>query len=114
MRVWLVGLALLAADPALACKCSVTSREHAIAAAPYVFEGRVINIQTEGTAQITTLAVRKAIKGPLRGIVKVKSNTESAACGYDFRHAEKLVTVGGERSGTMFNVHRCTMYNLNR
>lgn len=114
MRSWLAGLLLIAADPALACKCAVVSYDDAVASVPYVFEGRIARIETEGTTQITTMSISRVIKGPLRGIIKVKTDTESASCGYDFRGAEKRVTVGGDLAGPMFSVHRCTMYNLNR
>jgi hypothetical protein len=115
MKAWLAGLLLLAAEPALACKCSVTSRDHAIAAAPLVFEGRILSIQTNGTAQVTTIVVTKPIKGVSMGVrLKVKSHTQSAACGYDFREANKTLTVGGEKAErNTISVRRCTMYNLN-
>lgn len=112
---WIAAVALVCiAGPALACKCALTSRDEAIASSSYVFEGRVANIETDGTTQVTTMTVAKMIKGPLRGVIKVKSNTESASCGYDFREADKLLTVGAERSDDGFTVRRCTMYNLNR
>jgi len=107
---------LAAAGPALACKCAVISRDQTIASAPVVFEGRVVNIETQGTAQLTTFAVVRAIKGLKgRARVTVKSQTTAAACGYDFRTAPKDLRVGGEAAADgSLSVRRCTMYNLNR
>ena len=109
-------IAILASlGPAFACKCAVTSREQAISTAPVVFEGRVVSTRTNGSAQVTTVSVVRAIKGVSNGeTVKVRSLTQSAACGYDFRDAGKTLTVGGEPAGRgMLSVRRCTMYNLN-
>lgn len=117
MRAWIAGLMLLAAaDPALACKCGAMSREQVIAATPLVFEGRIIDIWTLGTAQLTTVIVTKPIKGVSQGVtLRVRSRTESPSCGYDFREAEKTLTVGGEKvARNVISVHLCTMYNLNR
>ena len=106
---------LAATGPAFACKCAVTSQDAAIRSAPVVFEGRVRDIATEGRAQVTTFAVVRPIKGVANGeIIKVRSQTQSAVCGYDFRSAEKTLLVGGERAGHgVISVRRCTMYNLN-
>jgi len=114
---WIVALALLTiAGPALACKCAVVARQHTIASTPVVFEGRVVSIETQETAQLTTFAIVRSIKGLSgRARVKVKSRTESAACGYDFRSGRKTLLVGGEAAGDgVLTVRRCTMYNLNR
>ena len=104
-----------AAGPALACKCAVTARDQAIASTPVVFEGRVVNIETQGKEQLTTFAVVRAIKGLQgRDRIKVKSRTVSAACGYDFREAPKKLLVGGEAAADgSVSVRRCTMHNLN-
>jgi hypothetical protein len=46
--------------------------------------------------------------------IKVRSGTQSAACGYDFRDAGRTLTVGGEQAeGGILSVRRCTMHNLN-
>ena len=108
--------ALLAATGAAsACKCAVVPRAQAIGSAPVVFEGRIVNVQTQGAAQVTTLTVLRPLKGVSNGqTVKVTSRTQSAACGYDFRKAEKTLMVGGARAGAgVVSVHRCTMVNLN-
>jgi hypothetical protein len=110
-----LGMFSGATGPVWACKCAVTSRAQATAGAQVVFEGRVVNIATRGTEQLTTLAVVRSIKGATRGAtVKVKSRTESAACGYDFRQAPKTLLVGGDGERDAMTVRRCTMYNLNR
>lgn len=115
MRVWGAAVLLLAADPALACKCAVVPREQAIAATPLVFEGRILDVRTQGRAQVTTVIVTTPIKGASRGVtLKVKSGTQSASCGYDFREAPKTLTFGGEKAGrNTIAVRRCTMFNLN-
>ena len=115
MRAWLAAVMLLAADPALACKCALVARDLTIVATPLVFEGRILDIKTQGTTQLTTVIVTKPVKGVSQGVtLKVKSRTESAACGYDFREAEKVLTVGGEKAArNVITVRRCTMYNLN-
>jgi len=108
--------ALLAATGAAsACKCAVVPRAQAIGSAPVVFEGRIVNVQTQGAAQVTTLTVLRPLKGAAKGqTVKVTSRTQSAACGYDFRKAEKTLMVGGARAGAgVVSVRRCTMVNLN-
>ena len=107
---------LVVTGPAFACKCAVTSQDDAIRSAPVVFEGRVRDIQTQGRAQLTTFTVVRPIKGVANDqmMVKVRSHTESAACGYDFRSAERTLLVGGARDERGFvSVRRCTMYNLN-
>ena len=115
MKAWIAGVLLLAADPAIACKCAVVSREQTIAATPLVFEGRILSIETKGKAQLTTVTATNPIKGVSKGVtLKVTSGTQSAACGYDFREAPKTLTIGGEKVGrNMISVRRCTMYNLN-
>ena len=109
-------VALLAvSDAAFACKCAVVPRDQVIAATPVVFEGRIVNIRTSGKAQVTTVSVMRPIKGvPAGASIKVRSGTQSAACGYDFRDAGKTLTVGGDSAGPgILSVRRCTMYNLN-
>ena len=109
-------IALIAvSDAAFACKCAVVPRDQVIGTTPVVFEGRVVNIQTSGNAQVTTVRVLRAIKGVSGGAtIKVRSGTQSAACGYDFRDAGKTLTVGGELAGRgTLSARRCTMYNLN-
>ena len=109
-------IALLAIpDAALACKCAVVPREQVIGTTPVVFEGRVVSIQTSGRAQVTTVRVMRPIKGVATGAtIKVRSGTQSAACGYDFRDATKTLTVGGDSAGPgRLSVRRCTMFNLN-
>jgi hypothetical protein len=109
-------LALLAATSAAsACKCAVVPRAQAIGDAAVVFEGRILQIATHGTAQVTTMSVVRPIKGGSSGqTVKVKSRTQSAACGWDFREGSQTLTVGGESAGRgVLSVRRCTMYNLN-
>ena len=104
-----------AAGPAAACKCGVTSRDQAIASNPVVFEGRIVNIQTTGKTQTTTMSIVRPIKGVSGGeTLKVRSHTQSAACGYDFRKARSTLLVGGQGAGRgVVSVRRCTMYNLN-
>jgi hypothetical protein len=104
-----------ATEAALACKCAVTSREDTIAAAPVVFEGRVLSIKTSGGEQVTTLRVVRAIKGASEGqTITVNSRTSSASCGWDFRESGETPLVGGTRTGQgRLQVRRCTMYNLN-
>ena len=106
---------LAVSDAAFACKCAVVPRAQVIGTTPVVFEGRVVNIRTSGKAQVTTVRVLRAIKGVSGGAtIKVRSGTQAAACGYDFRDAGKALTVGGERAGHgTLSVRRCTMVNLN-
>ena len=106
---------LLSTSAASACKCAVVSRDQTIASVPMVFEGRIVKIETQGRAQVTTMTVVRSIKGASGGkTVKVKSGTVSAACGYDFRKAEKTLLVGGHSAGRgTVSVRRCTMFNLN-
>jgi hypothetical protein len=106
---------LLSASAASACKCAVVSRDQTIASVPLVFEGRIVNIETQGSAQVATMAVVRSIKGTPGGqTIKVRSGTVSAACGYDFRKAEKTLLVGGHSAGRgTLSVRRCTMFNLN-
>ena len=109
-------IALIAvSDAAFACKCAVVPRDQVIGATPVVFEGRVVNIRTSGKAQVTTVRVVRRIKGVSAGAsIEVRSGTQSAACGYDFRDAAKTLTVGGEHAGHgVLSVRRCTMFNLN-
>lgn len=116
MRWWVGGaLLLLATEPTFACKCAVVPRDQTISTTPLVFEGRVAGIATTGTSQITMVVVTKPIKGVSADVIlKVKSKTQSAACGYDFREADKTLTIGGKSAGRgVISVHRCTMYNLN-
>jgi hypothetical protein len=102
------------ADAALACKCAVTSRAAAMSSAPVVFEGRVLNIASSGSGQVTRLTVVRAIKGVASGAtVTVRSITSRGRCGWDFRTAGKTLLVGGQRAGGALSVSRCTMYNLN-
>jgi hypothetical protein len=110
-----VAVLLLSATPALACKCGTGSRDAAISDAAVVFEGRVVSIATRGSAQVTAMQVVRPIKGVSAGeTIKVKSQTQSAACGYDFRQAPKTLLVGGQSAGRgAISVRRCTMYNLN-
>jgi len=116
MKAWIPGILLLVAvDPALACKCAVVPREQTIAATPLVFEGRILSIETNGKAQLTTVTATNPIKGVSKGVtLKVTSGTQSAACGYDFREAPKTLTIGGEKvARNVIRVRRCTMFNLN-
>ena len=118
---WVVAaLALLTAEPALACKCALAPRDRVIISTPLVFEGRVLKIETTresgDAAQVTTLMVLKNVKGMSVGeTVMVTTSTDSASCGYDFREAKPMLLVGAYRDeqGRM-SVRRCTMYNLNR
>ena len=106
---------LAVSDAAFACKCAVVPRDQVIAATPVVFEGRILKIDTRGTAQTTTVNVVRPIKGISAGVtIKVRSRTESAACGYDFREAAKTLLFGSDSTGrASLSVRRCTMYNLN-
>ena len=114
--IWAALIVLLAApNSASACKCAVVPRAQVIGTTPVVFEGRIVNMRTSGKAQVTTVRVLRAIKGVSSGAtIKVRSGTQAAACGYDFRDAGKALTVGGELSGRgTLSVRRCTMVNLN-
>jgi len=111
-----VAVAMLGlVGPAAACKCGVSSREQAMSNVPVVFEGRVVKIDTRGGSQMTTMTVVRPIKGVSGGeTVRVRSHTQSASCGYDFRQAGSTVLVGGQSAGRgAVSVRRCTMYNLN-
>jgi hypothetical protein len=102
------------AQAAQACSCARLSRDEVIASYAIVFEGRVVNIQTNGTQQTTTLSVVRAIKGVANGAtIAVHSGTMSASCGYDFRNAPATMTVGGTADNGTITVRLCTMYNLN-
>lgn len=113
---WLAAaLFVLAVEPAFACKCAEPSRERAIKYAHSAFKGRVTNIETNGTSQVTTMVVTNAIKNASNGAtMKVYSTTVSAACGYDFRRSSsKVLTVVGQRTGGKLRLaSRCSMIGL--
>ena len=130
-RAWLLAFVVLIASPASACKCAVVAREQAVAKTPVVFDGEVLRVElvAGGKQQVTTLRVHGVIKGLSKraiygmdaGIrrrpektVTVLSETEDAACGWDFRKGPQRLTIGAERDrfGTLVAT-RCTMYNLN-
>jgi len=123
---------LIAAPPALACKCSLVAREQVIAATPVVFDGEVLRVEVDasGKREVTTLRVHSVVKGlstraayrldaairrrPEK-TVTVVSGVDDAACGWDFRTGPQRLTIGAERDrfGTLVAM-RCTMMNLNR
>ena len=107
-------VSLATADAALACKCAVTSRAAAMSSASAVFQGRVMNVANNGSSQVTTMTVTRAIKGVANGAtIKVQSITTRGRCGYDFC-GKSTGLVGGDRAGSgAVSVSRCTMYNLN-
>jgi hypothetical protein len=110
------AVVLATATPAAACKCALVPRDRSIISTPLVFQGRVVKIDTQGDAQVTTLMVVRNIKGMSKGeTVQVRSRTSSAACGYDFREGKETLLVGAfkDEDGVMI-VRRCAMYNLNR
>jgi len=77
---------LLSTSAASACKCAVVSRDQTIASVPMVFEGRIVKIETQGRAQVTTMTVVRS----------------------------KTLLVGGHSAGRgTVSVRRCTMFNLN-
>ena len=123
---------LIAAPPALACKCALVAREQVIAATPVVFDGEVLRVEIDasGKREVTTLRVHGVVKGlsaraayrldaairrrPEK-TVTVVSGVDDAACGWDFRPGPQRLTIGAERDrfGTLVAM-RCTMMNLNR
>jgi len=123
---------LIAAPPALACKCALVAREQVIAATPVVFDGEVLRVEVDasGKREVTTLRVHGVVKGlsaraayrldaairrrPEK-TVTVVSGVDDAACGWDFRTGPQRLTIGAERDrfGTLVAM-RCTMMNLNR
>ena len=123
---------LIAAPPALACKCALVAREQVIAATPVVFDGEVLRVEIDasGKREVTTLRVHGVVKGlstraayrldaairrrPEK-TVTVVSGVDDAACGWDFRTGPQRLTIGAERDrfGTLVAM-RCTMMNLNR
>jgi hypothetical protein len=116
LAVGATAAAIASASPALACKCALVPRDRAIISTPLVFQGRVVNVDTQDGTQVTTLMVVKNVKGMSKGeTVKVRSQTSSAACGYDFREGKQTLLVGTfkDDDGVMI-VRRCAMYNLNR
>ena len=126
------ALGLIAAPPALACKCALVAREQVIAATPVVFDGEVLRVEIDasGKREVTTLRVHGVVKGlstraayrldaairrrPEK-TVTVVSGVDAAACGWDFRTGPQRLTIGAERDrfGTLVAT-RCTMINLNR
>ena len=126
------ALGLIAAPPALACRCSLVAREQVIAATPVVFDGEVLRVEVDasGKREVTTLRVHGVVKGlsaraayrldaairrrPEK-TVTVVSGVDAAACGWDFRTGPQRLTIGAERDrfGTLVAM-RCTMMNLNR
>jgi len=126
------ALGLIAAPPALACKCALVAREQVIAATPVVFDGEVLRVEIDasGKREVTTLRVHGVVKGlstraayrldaairrrPEK-TVTVVSGVDDAACGWDFRTGPQRLTIGAERDrfGTLVAM-RCTMMNLNR
>jgi hypothetical protein len=110
------AIVLASASPAAACKCALVPRDRAIISTPLVFQGRVLKVEMEDRAQVTTLMVVRNVKGMSKGeTVQVRSHTSSAACGYDFREGKQTLLVGAfkDDDGVMI-VRRCAMYNLNR
>ena len=123
---------LIAAPPAMACKCALVAREQVIAATPVVFDGEVLRVEVDasGKREVTTLRVHGVVKGlsaraayrldaairrrPEK-TVTVVSGVDDAACGWDFRTGPQRLTIGAERDrfGTLVAM-RCTMMNLNR
>ena len=123
---------LIAAPPAMACKCALVAREQVIAATPVVFDGEVLRVEVDasGKREVTTLRVHGVVKGlsaraayrldaairrrPEK-TVTVVSGVDDAACGWDFRTSPQRLTIGAERDrfGTLVAM-RCTMMNLNR
>jgi len=123
---------LIAAPPALACKCALVAREQVIAATPVVFDGEVLRVEIDasGKREVTTLRVHgvvtglsaraayrldAAIRRRPEKTVTVVSGVDDAACGWDFRTGPQRLTIGAERDrfGTLVAM-RCTMMNLNR
>ena len=130
--VVVAALGLIAATPALACKCALLAREQVIAATPVVFDGEVLRVEVDasGKREVTTLRVHGVVKGlSARAAYKldaairrrpektvtVLSGVDAAACGWDFRTGPQRLTIGAERDrfGTLVAT-RCTMINLNR
>jgi hypothetical protein len=128
----IAAFGLIAAPPALACKCALVAREQMIAVTPVVFDGEVLRVEVDasGKREVTTLRVHGVVKGlsaraayrldaairrrPEK-TVTVVSGVDDAACGWDFRTGPQRLTIGAERDrfGTLVAM-RCTMINLNR
>jgi hypothetical protein len=121
--------AVLAATPALACKCALMPRDAVIASTPVVFDGEVLRVEIAegGQREVTTFRLHGAVKGvPQRNprtdltrrrgerTVTIISSVQDAECGWDFRAGPQRLTVGAKRDGPDLVATRCTIYNLNR
>ena len=93
--------------PARACKCAPLTPKDAYAQADAVFEGRVVEIQIDGSAKDSQPRLRvrfrtvRAWKGVRSEIVEVVTPSESAACGYSFERDTSYFVYSTEQDGIL-------------
>jgi hypothetical protein len=90
-----LGLFAGQATPVAACSCIVQTHEEYFERAEYVFQGRVIRVESRrGDERFTTralLAVETVWKGPAVSEVAVVGAEHSAGCAVVFREGQQLV-----------------------
>ena len=91
----------LAAPPARACSClPPVPPVEAQAAADAVFRGTVLAVVSNDLGVSATLRIRTVWKGPTPLQLKIRTATNSAACGYPFRVGDDtIVYAHGEAVG---------------
>lgn len=113
MFVWVISLfaavcAWLWTPAAHACKCAEPEAvEAAAASASAVFEGQVSQISAgDANTVVVQLNVTRAWKGVRTEQVSVRTNAESAACGYPFQAGQSYL-VYAQADGENLRVQHC-------
>lgn len=136
-----ISVSTVGTDQAFACSCSRPEPASIIESADVAFEGQVVAVEyfdllgnpcdieriVDGpdrlkaeqarrlcSRQKTRLRVLKPLKGQSEEVVTIYTDTDTAACGYEFRKGAYLTVVAGRgRSGDL-STGLCSMSGVNR
>jgi hypothetical protein len=115
LRFVLLALCIADANIAFACSCSIVPESSVLESSSIAFEGKIIDIQTDGVRQTTRLRVLKVLKGSAGDSVVIYTHTVGAMCGYNFRERRSpLLTAAAYGEPNNLSTDGCTMFILNR
>ncbi|WP_066360375.1 hypothetical protein [Herbidospora mongoliensis] len=98
------GTLVFSSMPAYACKCALASVKERVKNSAVVFTGRVTGYRAAGelTGQnIYTFRADHSYKGKPKVVVKVGTNTQSAACGVKFARGARYLVFTHKTDGRL-------------
>lgn len=105
---------MLAASPAVACRCARVDDAAHVAATPIIFTGRVMAgpPEVDGRALVFSFEVSETWKGDLPAVVAVRTPRSSATCGVAFEQGRTYTVFATPYRQDVFETGSCQLAPL--